>query len=58
MIGNIYRPPRRNNCNNEIDIFLEEFGPVVKTLNKEKASILLSGDFNLNLLDIQNRDKI
>ena len=58
IIGNIYRPPRRNNCNNEIDLFLEEFRPVVKTLNKEKASILLSGDFNLNLLDIQDRNKI
>ena len=58
VIGNIYRPPRRNNCNNEIELFLEEFKPIVQKLNKEKAVVILPGDYNLNLLDIQERDKI
>ena len=35
-IGNIYRPPRRNNCNNEIELFLEEFRPVLKKIRKRK----------------------
>ena len=58
VIGNIYRPPRRNNCNNEIELFLEEFKPIVQKLNKEKSEIFLPGDYNLNLLDIQEREKI
>ena len=58
VIGNIYRPPRRNNCNGEIKLFLDEFKPVVQNLNKEKAAIFLPGDYNLNLLDIGEREKI
>ena len=58
VIGNIYRPPRRNNCNNEIDLFLNEFRPALHKLEKEKSPILLSGDFDLNLLDITDREKI
>ena len=58
IIGNVYRPPRRNNCNSEIELFLEEFKPIIHTFNKENASIFLPGDYNLNLLDIQEREKI
>ena len=57
VIGNIYRPPRRNNCNSEIELFLDEIRPVIQKLNKEKSSIFLSGDFNLHLLDIMEREK-
>ena len=58
ILGNVYRPPRRNNCNNEIDLFIQEFKPVVNKLNKEKAVVILPGDYNLNLLEINERDKI
>ena len=58
VIGNIYRPPRNNNCNKEVESFLEEFRPVLQKLNKDKTLILLSGDFNLNLLEIADREKI
>ena len=58
ILGNIYRPPRRNNCNNEIDLFLEEFTPIINKLNKEKAIVILPGDYNLDLLQIQEREKI
>ena len=34
VIGNIYRPPRNNNCNKEVESFLEEFRPVLHKLNK------------------------
>ena len=50
IIGNIYRPP-----NNSLDLFLEIFGAVLDKLGshnnyKNAEEILLTGDFNINLL--------
>ena len=56
-LGNIYRPPRRNNCNNEIEQFLNELRPVNETLHKESSFVFLAGDYNINLLEIQDREK-
>ena len=57
-LGNIYRPPMCNNNNSTIDTFINEFRPVVDKLSKESPNLLLTGDFNLNLLSINDRTKI
>ena len=56
-LGNIYRPPRGNNNNGAIESFLKEFRPVTNTLSKGKTNTVISGDFNINLLEINDRLK-
>ena len=57
VIGNIYRPPRSNNNNKSIENFINEFNPVISSLASENKSIVLAGDFNINVLQIANRQK-
>ena len=47
ILGNIYRPPRRNNCNNELNSFLDEFRPILETILEEKCITILAGDLSL-----------
>ena len=56
-IGNIYRPPKNNNNNQSKDIFIEEFSPVVDKFSKNMSRGVIVGDFNINLLQIQEREK-
>ena len=56
-IGNIYRPPKNNNNNQSIDIFIEEFSPVVDTFSKNMSHGVIVGDFNIKILQIQEREK-
>ena len=57
-ISNIYRPPRFNNNNRTITDFLTEFSPYVEKLESENVHNIILGDFNINLLQLQNREKI
>ena len=54
---NIYRPPKRNNCNQVIESFISEIRPIVEILDKENSHILFTGDFNIDLLKINEREK-
>ncbi len=56
-IGNIYRPPRSNNNNAIIHKFIDEISPLIKLLSKEKNNCFIAGDFNINLLEINQRNK-
>ena len=56
-IGNIYRPPKSNNDYRNVSIFLEEIHPVIDKLDKEKSILVLGGDFNINLLEINKKEK-
>ena len=56
-IGNIYRPPHNNNNNANIEKFIEEMSPIINTLQKENKYATIVGDFNINLLQINERDK-
>ena len=53
IIGNIYRPPNSN-----IDIFLQDLELILKKLDckefKNAEEILISGDFNINVLSHLN----
>ena len=54
-IGNIYRPPHNNNDN--IETFIEEMSPIINTLQKENKYATIVGDFNINLLLINEKRK-
>ena len=55
-IGNIYRPPHDNNSNENIGIFLTELSPIIEILQKENMYGAVVGDFNINLLQIGERE--
>ena len=56
-IGNVYRPPRQNNNNSAIQLFIDEISPILTKLSNERADTFLLGDFNINLLEVNNRIK-
>ena len=56
-IGNIYKPPHNNNNNANIERFIEEISPIINTLQKENKYAAIFGDFNINLLQINEREK-
>ena len=56
-LGNIYRPPRSNNNNTSITNFLREFKPVAENLSKDNKNVVLTGDFNIDLLKVNEREK-
>ena len=56
VIGNIYRPPRNTveNCT----IFTEELNEIMCTLQSSRQEVLIMGDFNINLLKINERHHV
>ena len=56
-LGNIYRPPKHNNNNNTVSSFLKELQPVVHQLSRDSSSVIITGDFNINLLEVNVRLK-
>ena len=55
ILGDIYKPPKDNNNNTNIEAFINELTPKIQYLLKSKADVILCGDFNINLLQINNR---
>ena len=49
ILGNIYRPPKETT--NFHEIFKDDLSKILHIFEKEKAEILLAGDYNLNLLN-------
>ena len=56
-IANIYRPPRDNNSNLSIDNFLAPFSEIFSILTRENSTLITGGDFNINLLQLNEREK-
>ena len=56
-IGNIYRPPHDNNNNVNIQQFVSELSPIMEILQSENTYAAIVGDFNINLLQISEREK-
>ncbi len=55
-IGNIYRSPKENlEFYNQ---FIEEFAPILVNLEKNNKDVVLAGDFNIDLLKINNKNII
>ena len=57
IVGNIYKPPRNNNNNTNITRFINELTPILKTLDEFNCDIALAGDYNINLLQLDERQK-
>ena len=55
IVGNIYRPPQDININ--YDTFIRELQPIIQELNKRKCEVILSGDYNIDLLKINEKPK-
>ena len=56
-LGNIYRPPKDNNNNTNIETFINELAPLINIFGKEKKPNIIVGDFNVDLLKIAEREK-
>ena len=56
-IGNIYRPPKNNNSNACVEKFLNELSPIISKLCKKNNNTVITGDMNLDLLKIDEREK-
>ena len=57
VLGNIYKPPRNNNNNANIERFTNELKPILNTISKLECDIALAGDYNINLLQLHERLK-
>ena len=55
-LGNIYRPSKSNNDYRNVSIFNAEFEPIVERLDKENSVLFFGGDYNANLLEINQKE--
>ena len=53
IIGNIYRPPRESN--HEISQFIDELNITIQNRKLRNKNFILSGDFNINLLKLNEK---
>ena len=53
-IANIYRPPK-NNTNAQIQAFCDKITPIKTQISKANTDSFFVGDFNINLLKINER---
>ena len=56
-IFNIYRSPKDNNNNTTIENFIGDLTPVITDLGKDYNTALAVGDFNINLLQLNEREE-
>ena len=56
-IGNIYRPPFDNNSNSNVENFIQQFNPVIDKISRNNSHAIILGDYDIDLLKIQEREK-
>ena len=54
-LANIYKPPKQNNNNTNIETFINEFAPFIQQLGNSRSNTIIAGDFNIYLLKINVR---
>ena len=54
IVGNIYRPPRT--LREHTKQFINEFTSLVQALDNTHLNIVLAGDFNINLLKLNESE--
>ena len=54
IVGNIYRPPRDLNINHTQ--FIDEFSLLLSQLDCKNSEVIIAGDFNINLLKINDKE--
>ena len=55
-IANVYRPPRANNCNQVLRTFIDEYTLLLENFSGYKSNCAIVGDFNINLLELGDRN--
>ena len=56
-VANVYRPSTKtSDTDADIKAFIDEFEPILEKIDKGKSNLILSGDFNINLLLTNRRD--
>ena len=53
-LGNIYRPPRSRN--DDLNSFTNEFAHIISSLKNNNSHFIFAGDFNINLLKLNEND--
>ena len=53
-IGNIYRPPKTTN--DSLNVFIEELSYTLSSLENNNNQLILAGDFNINLLKLNDNE--
>ena len=53
-LGNIYRPPRSSNY--DLNAFIDEFSHIISSLENNYNHLILAGDFNINLLKLNENE--
>ena len=56
IIGNIYRPP--NNTTGNYNYFTEELSRVLAILTKSRSDVIIAGDFNIDMLKINENNHV
>ena len=54
IVGNLYKPPRDTNNTANITAFREELESVLRDLDMKNSEALICGDFNINILKIDD----
>ena len=54
ILSNIYRPPR--NSNENISSFIDELRSIILSIDKRNLDIIIAGDFNINLLKLNDKE--
>ena len=54
ILSNIYRPPR--NSNENIYSFIDELRSIISSFEKRNLDIIIAGDFNINLLKLNDKE--
>ena len=57
IIGNLYRPPRHNDNNETIKQFCQDLAPIISKVSKSGPDVIITGDFNIDLLQINDRSE-
>ena len=57
-IGNMYRLNQDNNNIKNIEKFIDEIPPSIDIIQNENSYAAIVGDFNINLLQVNEREKI
>ena len=54
-LANIYKPPKQNNNNSNIETFINEFAPFIQQLGNSRSNTIIAGDFNIDLLKMNDQ---
>ena len=55
IVGNIYKPPKVNYNIENINAFTTDIENFIHELNRKNSEILIAGDYNINLLNLDMR---